>query len=119
MKTVLVVTFRGDATAAMVADAVRDRGLADVVEFDLADFPLSMELSASGPPWSGHLRTAAAEVQLDEVVGVLYRRPTQYRFPAAMSVGNRRFAAAEAKGRARRVAVRTGLPVAQPSGPGI
>jgi ATP-grasp ribosomal peptide maturase len=95
--TVLLISYDSDATADLVVDALVQNARARVVRFDLADFPAMMEIDVTGPPWSGHVDTPGGRVALSEVAGVLYRRPTQYGFPAAMTAMNRRFAAGEAR----------------------
>jgi ATP-grasp ribosomal peptide maturase len=96
-RAVLLVSHPKDSTAELVADALRKRGDVRVVWFDVADFPLSLTCRAVGPPWRTVLDTRGGSVRLDHVSGVLYRRPTQYVFPDAMSDTNRRFAAGEAR----------------------
>lgn len=96
-RTVLLVSHPQDGTADLVADALRKRGGIRVVWFDVADFPLTLTCRAVGPPWQTALDTRDGTVQLEHVSGVLYRRPTQYTFPAGMSELNRRFAAGEAR----------------------
>lgn len=97
MPTVLVLSCPGDAAADMVVDRLA-RHQMRVVRFDTADFPLRAELAAfPGQPVRGALRVAQDSVDLDDVVGVLYRRPARFQFPHGMLDEHRVFATAEAR----------------------
>jgi ATP-grasp ribosomal peptide maturase len=98
--TVLVLTERTDTTADLVVRELNDRGAA-VFRCDIAEFPTTLSLSARLDPgdarWRGRLRTAHRAVALEDITGVYFRRPTPFRLPEAMTAGERRFAAVEAK----------------------
>lgn len=97
MATVLVMSCPEDATAEMVAEQLRDYP-AKVVSFDTADFPMNAELLAfPGSPRRGILQSAQGTVDLDDLVGVLYRRPAQFRLPDGMLDEHRTFARVEAR----------------------
>jgi len=96
--TVLILSGADDETAAMVAERLRTYPVR-VVSFDIAGFPLNVEFAAF-PGSSGSLgavHTADGTVDLDDIVGVLYRRPAQFRLPDAMLEQHRIFARVEAR----------------------
>ncbi|MFD7893596.1 ATP-grasp ribosomal peptide maturase [Streptomyces sp. NPDC059743] len=98
---VLVVTSLEDVTADLVINALNTRGV-PVARVDPADIGSGLTFGArigvGAPAWSGRLRTASREVELEEVAAVYYRRPTPYtaRF-AHLPVQQRDFATAEAR----------------------
>lgn len=97
MATVLVMSCPEDATAEMVVEQLRPYPVR-VISFDTADFPMDAELVAfPGSSRRGTLRTAQGTVDLDDVVGVLYRRPAQFRLPGSMVDEYRIFARVEAR----------------------
>jgi ATP-grasp ribosomal peptide maturase len=96
--TVLVLTERLDPTADLVVTALAERGV-PVYRVDTAEFPTTLTLTArlSGAEgWSTQLRSALRSVELDDVCGAYYRRPTAFTFPA-MTETDRRWAELEAR----------------------
>lgn len=84
--TVLIITGRRDPTADRVVHTLNETG-AQVLRMDFADFPARAALTArlQREGWRGALRVGARLVDLDEVAGVYYRRPTppQVQAPGA------------------------------------
>lgn len=97
MATVLVLSYPEDEAAKMVAEQLRPYPVR-VVSFDTADFPMSTEFTAfPGSSQRGTLQTDQETVDLDDVVGVLYRRPAQFRLPDGMMDEHRTFSRVEAR----------------------
>jgi ATP-grasp ribosomal peptide maturase len=95
--TVLVLSCYEDETARMVVDKLRTYPV-DTVWFDTADFPSAADLAAfPGTSTLGTLQTRNGVVDLDDVIGVLYRRPAQFQMPPGMSDEHRVFARVEAR----------------------
>ena len=97
MATVLVLSYPEDETAKMVVRHLGSHPVR-VVSMDTADFPMDMEFAGfPGSSRLGTLRTDTETVELDDVVGVLYRRPTQFQMPPGMLDEHRVFARVEAR----------------------
>lgn len=97
MATVLVLSCAEDEAATMVAERLRAYPV-NVAKFDTADFPLNAEITAfPGGATRGTLRTTQGTVDLDDIVGVLYRRPAQFQLPNSMTAEHRTFARVEAR----------------------
>jgi ATP-grasp ribosomal peptide maturase len=95
--TVLVLTHWFDPTADHVVEELNRRA-ARVFRCDVAEFPQRLTVTAAlNGRWAGILRSATREVELREVSGVLYRRPTAFDLPAGMSEQAQRWATAEAR----------------------
>jgi ATP-grasp ribosomal peptide maturase len=100
--TVLVLSGPDDATARAVIAELRRRGAA-VAAVDTGDFPTRLRLAAriAGPAgWSTRLEGLdgeLAEVDLDSVSGVLYRRPTRFKVPDGLSDAEQVYAVSEAR----------------------
>jgi ATP-grasp ribosomal peptide maturase len=94
--TVLVITSRADTTADFVVNTFnrRDR---PVLRLDFAEFPMGAEITArfDGQRWHGRLATDQRAIQLDELTGIYYRRPTNPVLPADMTQAEREFASRE------------------------
>lgn len=95
--TILVLSSPTDGEAELVRNSLMRCNSTRTVWIDLADFPLHLDVDVSGPPWAGQIRTTMGVVDLSEICGILYRRPTQYLMPQGMSAKNRRFAIGEAR----------------------
>jgi len=77
---VLVITHWLDPTADFVVAELNRRDV-PVLRFDTADFPLL--LTTTGvlrDRWSGTLRLGARSVELADIGGIYYRRPTGFEF---------------------------------------
>lgn len=97
MALYLVLSFYEDETARMVVDKLQAYPV-DTVWFDIADFPLAAELAAfPGSSTLGTLQTRNGIVDLDDVIGVLYRRPAQFQMPPGIADEHRVFARVEAR----------------------
>lgn len=94
---VLILSPPEDDTAELISDELARRERANVLWFDVADFPLRVTVNVEGPPWVGQLITPGGAVDLEKIDAVVYRRPTQYQMPETMSDTNRRFAVGEAR----------------------
>jgi ATP-grasp ribosomal peptide maturase len=95
--TVLVLTRWFDPTADHVVEELNQRSV-PVFRCDVAEFPQRLTVAAAlNGTWAGTLRSTTREVELREVSGVLYRRPTAFDLPAGMSEQARRWATAEAR----------------------
>ncbi|MPZ83136.1 MAG: ATP-grasp ribosomal peptide maturase [Actinophytocola sp.] len=98
-RSVLVLTDRFDPTADRVVEELNSRET-PVVRCDVADFPERLSVSAelNGGPWSGAwLQTARRSVNLAEVSGIYYRRPTGFDFHPDLSADERRWSAVQAR----------------------
>lgn len=95
---VLILTHRFDPTADKVVEELNIRGT-PVFRCDASDFP--ERLSVSGElidgEWSGRMLTARRSLDLSEVSGIYYRRPTGFEFHPDMSENERRWAAIQAR----------------------
>ncbi|QVQ54440.1 ATP-grasp ribosomal peptide maturase [Spiractinospora alimapuensis] len=95
--TVLILTRDFDPTSDHVIEAL-NRRRAPVLRCDVADFPLKLEFTATlAESWAGALRTQERVLDLSEVTGIYYRRPTRFRFPSGMSDSHRAWAEVEAR----------------------
>ena len=104
--TVLVLAEELDPTVDRIVTELARREV-PVFRADLGWFPQRMSLTAelgterSARPgdgrWRGRLRTEHRDVELMDVRSVLYRRPTNFTFPASLSGPERRHANWEAK----------------------
>lgn len=94
--TVLVVTSRADTTADFVVNTMNASGL-PLLRLDFAEFPMSAGITArfDGEAWKGRLSAANRSVQLDQLTGIYYRRPTSPEFPPGMTMAEREFAGRE------------------------
>lgn len=101
----LILTSGEDSTAERVAAELASRGVR-VAEMDAADFPtrVAMATEFNGPDarWEGALTGCTASgrriaVDLADVAGVYYRRPTQFDLAEGMSGPERLFAYGEAR----------------------
>lgn len=95
-RTVLVVTGM-DMTADAVIERLNLRGV-PVARFDVADFPLSVTMSAryEGGRLRGVLETPSRAVDLTAVRAIYYRRPTAPVFPM-LSAEDEEFAVSQAR----------------------
>lgn len=96
--TVLVLTHWFDPTADGVVRELTARGT-EVFRCDAADFPgrLAMTGTLGLHGWVASLRNEHRSVDLADVVGAYYRRPSRFDFSAGMSDEERSWAAAEAR----------------------
>lgn len=85
-RTVVVLTRQDDVTADLVVLELARRGV-PVFRFDTAEFPTKMVLAGEldGGRFTGGLRSAHRDLDLTDVGGVYYRRPTGFQFPAEMT----------------------------------
>lgn len=97
-RSVVIVTHRFDPTADKVVDELNRRGVA-LFRCDAADFPEKLNVGAEliGRRWSGQLRTARRHVDLDDITGIYYRRPTAFEFHSDLSDDECRWAAIQAR----------------------
>ena len=97
---VVVITQRFDPTADMVVEELNRRA-ADVFRFDTADFPLRLsvaaELTDTQEEWIGSAQNGRRTLNLGEVAGIYYRRPTSFKFHDELSVEERRWSAIQAR----------------------
>jgi ATP-grasp ribosomal peptide maturase len=95
--TVVVLSHWFDPTADHVVDELNRREI-PVFRCDGADFPQRLTMTATlDGTWTGTLRDATRTVELREVSGILYRRPTAFEFPEGMSDQVRQWSAHEAR----------------------
>ena len=92
--SVVILTHPFDPTADKVVDELNRRGV-PVFRCDAAEFPETLRVGAElhGGHWSGQLRTIRRRVELDQVTGIYYRRPTTFEFHPDLSEDERRWAA--------------------------
>src|SRR6266702_756833 len=99
MRTALILTQPHDPHLPPVAEAIRARG-ADVLCFNLADFPEAVGLNATFESrqggWSGSISSEGRCVPLDALASIWWRRPKQYKAPATYPPGERAFLEEEA-----------------------
>jgi ATP-grasp ribosomal peptide maturase len=95
--TVLILTERLDPTADLVVTALADRGVA-VYRTDTADFPALLTVTAelAGDGWRTELHSAFRSLEMSDVCGAYYRRPSAFAFPA-MDGADRQWAELEAR----------------------
>ena len=91
---VVILTHRFDPTADKVIDELNRRGV-PLFRCDEADFPekLSAEAELLDGHWSGQLQTARHRVDLEDITGIYYRRPTAFEFHPDLSDDEFRWAA--------------------------
>lgn len=96
-RTVVVLTREDDVTADLVVLELAERGV-PVFRFDTAEFPTRLVLTGEldGGRWIGGLRTNHRHLDLNDVSGVYYRRPTGFQFSARMPEQDRLWAHTEA-----------------------
>jgi ATP-grasp ribosomal peptide maturase len=95
--TVVVFSHWFDPTADHVVAELNRREI-PVFRCDGADFPQRLTMTATlDGTWTGTLRNATRTVELREVSGILYRRPTDFEFPEGMPDQVRRWSAQEAR----------------------
>ncbi|MGH3567148.1 MAG: ATP-grasp ribosomal peptide maturase [Pseudonocardia sp.] len=94
--TILILAQAQDTTADRIAAALGRRAVT-VARVDTAEFPTAVRLQARpdqspGPDW---IEAGGNRIDLASVQSVYRRHPAQFRFPAAMSGPERRFAMLE------------------------
>ncbi|MGQ0778667.1 MAG: ATP-grasp ribosomal peptide maturase [Pseudonocardiales bacterium] len=96
--SVLILTHQFDPTADKVVDELNRRGV-PLFRCDAADFPerLSVDAELCNGHWSGQLQTIRRRLELDEVTGIYYRRPTKFEFHPDLSENERQWAAIQAR----------------------
>ncbi|MGH3439744.1 MAG: ATP-grasp ribosomal peptide maturase [Sciscionella sp.] len=96
--SVVVLTHTFDPTADKVVDELNRRGV-PVFRCDAAEFPETLSVGAElrDGHWSGQLQTVRRRVELDQVTGIYYRRPTTFEFHRGLSEDERRWAAIQAR----------------------
>lgn len=95
--TVVVFSHWFDPTADHVVAELNRREV-PVFRCDGADFPQRLTMTATlEGTWTGALRNETRAVDLREVSGVLYRRPTAFEFPEDMPDEVRRWSTQEAR----------------------
>ena len=79
--TVLIVTHWFDPTADLVIEELGRRSV-PLVRFDAADFPQCLTFNATLGPndWHGTIKVRDRSVDLGEVSGIYFRRPTKFDF---------------------------------------
>lgn len=79
-------------------DELNRRGV-PLFRCDAAEFPEGLSVSAelAGRYWSGHLRSLRRRLDLDDITGIYYRRPTAFEFHPGLSENERRWAATQAR----------------------
>lgn len=97
-RSVLVLTDRYDPTADFVVEKLNERGV-PVFRCDTAEFPTGLTVHAelSGHGWRGRAHTARRSVDLANLSGIYYRRPTAFTFDTDMSAEERRWASVQAR----------------------
>jgi glutathione synthase/RimK-type ligase-like ATP-grasp enzyme len=89
-RTVLILTQAYDPHQPPVAEAIRNRG-ADVLCFNLAEFPPAVALSATlaggRDGWSGCISHQGQCIPLDALTSVWWRRPKSYKAPTTYTPG--------------------------------
>ncbi|SDU81090.1 MvdC/MvdD family ATP grasp protein [Jiangella alkaliphila] len=103
--SVLILTHDEDRTAERVAAELASRGVR-VIQMDAADFPtrvaMAAEFDQATALWRGRLSGSTragrpVSVDLEDVAGVYFRRPTQFELADGMSGPERVFAYGEAR----------------------
>lgn len=95
--TVLILTRQFDPTADWVIEEL-NRRRAPVLRFDIADFPMNTEFTATlDTEWAGAFRVGHRSLDLSRVSGIYYRRPLPFTFPDDMTEAHREWAVIEAK----------------------
>jgi ATP-grasp ribosomal peptide maturase len=98
MRSVLVITDRYDPTANFVVAELNRRNV-PVFRCDAGNFPTALSVSAelTGAGWTGRACTSRRSLDLANISGIYYRRPTVFRFPDGMTAGERRWANVQAR----------------------
>lgn len=96
--TVLILTHPFDPTADKVVDELNRRDV-PLFRCDAADFPENLSVGAEllSDRWSGQLRKLRRRVELDDVMGIYYRRPTTFEFHPDLSDSERWWASIQAR----------------------
>jgi hypothetical protein len=96
--SVVILTHPFDPTADKVVNELNRRSV-PVFRCDAADFPERLLAGAEllGTRWSGQLQAARRRLDLDDIVGIYYRRPTVFEFHPDLSEDERRWAAIQAR----------------------
>ena len=98
--SIVVITQDMDITADLVITELHRRG-ANLVRFDLADFPETLTQIAYLVPgrtrWTGALRGPLRDVDLSAVRSVWYRKPAPFTLHPDLTATERQWAAAEAE----------------------
>lgn len=95
---VLILTHPFDPTADKVVDELNRRGV-PLFRCDAADFPEKLSVGAElrGGHWSGQLQTVRRRLDLDQITGIYYRRPSAFEFHPELSEEEHRWAAIQAR----------------------
>ena len=96
--TVMMLTHWFDPTADWVVDELNKRKV-PVFRCDAAEFPQRLTLSAelTNGRMTGTFRTEHRIVDIEEICGIYYRRPTMFEFPETMSDPERQWSTREAR----------------------
>lgn len=96
--SVLILTHPFDPTADKVVGELSRRGV-PLFRCDAAEFPEKLSVGAEllGGNWSGQLQTVRRRLELDQVTGIYYRRPTTFEFQPELSEDERRWATIQAR----------------------
>jgi ATP-grasp ribosomal peptide maturase len=96
--SVVILTHPFDPTADKVVEELNRRG-ASLFRLDAAEFPERLSVGAEllGGHWSGRLQNLWRRVELDEVSGIYYRRPTAFEFHPGLSDEERQWAGIQAR----------------------
>ncbi len=97
-KSVLIVTETVDTSADLVVQALKKRD-AQVFRCDTSEFPQSLTMSAQfvKDAWVGRFSNEIRSIELSDISGIFYRRPSPFRLSSGMSGPERRFAHEEAR----------------------
>lgn len=97
-RSVLILTHPFDPTADKVVEELNRRDVA-VFRSDTSQFPLTLVVGAElhEGRWEGQARTERRVVNLSEVAGIYYRRPTSFEFHPDLSAEERRWAGVQAR----------------------
>ncbi|MGC0415034.1 ATP-grasp ribosomal peptide maturase [Embleya sp. AB8] len=95
---ILIITNRDDVTADAVVGELTRRAAGEVVRLDTADFPGMLTLDARLTPegWAGNLG-GVAQLNLEAVGSVWWRRPGEFHLPPEWPDDARAFGASEAR----------------------
>lgn len=97
MSTVLIITEPSDLTSDLVVAALAKHPV-DIFRFDLSDFPTKVGFHAFfGNEGDGEIWNDRRSTRLSDVTGVLYRRPTWFRFSDELSSAEKEFCFEEAR----------------------
>jgi ATP-grasp ribosomal peptide maturase len=97
-RSVLVLTHHFDPTADCVVEDLNRRDV-QVFRCDTSEFPTTLSVGAelTNGQWSGHVRTSRRTLDLTNVAGIYYRRPTSFEFHPDLSTEERRWAEVQAR----------------------